>query len=439
MKSTLIKERIRRRFNQIETMKNHNQFNFPEGFFWGAATASHQVEGGNHNDWSEWEKSEKRISYLRAQGLIEKHGLENFISGKAVDHYNRFQEDFKIAKELGHNATRFSIEWSRIEPEEGKFNEKEIEHYKKVVATLKELGIEPFVTLWHWPIPIWLRDKGGWQYSKVPYYFARYAEKVASALGEDVKFWITLNEPEIYADDSYLRGVKPPQKKGRLAHLFVIHNLIRAHCKAYKAIKKLNQNAKVGIAKNNIYFEAYQNKWVNRLLKKFKDWWWNFYILNRIKNYQDFVGLNHYFHNRINYGFNKNENKKVDDWGRELYPEAIYHVLMDLKRYNKPIYITENGLADAKDQKRGWFIFETLKWAHKAIDEGVDVRGYLYWTLVDNFEWAEGFRLRFGLLETDHDTLERKIRPSAIFYRDVCLANGITADIVSKYQNLLEL
>lgn len=137
------------------------QINFPENFLWGGATASHQVEGNNFNDWSEWEKSEKRIKFLHSKRLVEKYGLENFISGRTADHYNRFQEDFKITKELGHNATRFSIEWSRIEPEEGHFNEKEIEHYKKVITTLRELGIEPFVSLWHWPIPIWLRDKGG--------------------------------------------------------------------------------------------------------------------------------------------------------------------------------------------------------------------------------------------------------------------------------------
>lgn len=413
--------------------------NFPKNFFWGAATSSHQVEGNNHNDWTEWEKSEKRINFLRSNGLIEKYGLENYISGKAADHYNRFQDDFKIAKELGHNATRFSIEWSRIEPEEGKFNEKEIEHYKKVVATLKELKIEPFVSLWHWPIPIWLRDKGGWENKKISDYFARYSEKLVIALGKDVQFWITLNEPEIYANNSYLEGIWPPQKKNLFAYLRVLHNLIKAHRKAYESIKKINPNVQIGIAKNNVYFEAYQNKLINRLLKKFINWWWNFYFLNRIRNYQDFIGLNHYFHNRINYGFNKNENKKVSDMGWELYPEAIYYVLKDLKQFNKPIYITENGLADSKDEKRWWFIFESLKNISRAINEGVNVKGYLHWSLMDNFEWDKGFWPRFGLLEIDYKTLERKIRPSAKFYRDICIANGITEDILKKYQKLIQL
>lgn len=418
-------------------MNRYYQINFPKNFLWGAATASHQVEGNNHNDWSEWEKSEERKAFLRSEGLVKKYGLENFISGRAADHYNHFQEDFRIAKELGHNATRFSIEWSRIEPEEGHFDEKEIEHYRQVVVTLQELGIEPFVSVWHWPVPLWLRDKGGWQNNKTTDYFARYAEKLSASLGKNVQFWITLNEPEIYTNNSYLAGVWPPQKKNLFVYLRVLHNLIKAHKKAYEVIKKMNPESKIGIAKNNIYFEAYQNRLVNRVLKKFIDWWWNFYFLNRIRNHQDFIGLNHYFHNRINYGFNKNENKKISDMGWELYPEAIYYVLKDLKRFNKPIYITENGLADGGDKKRGWFIFESLKNISRAIDEGVDVRGYLHWSLMDNFEWDKGFWPRFGLLEIDYKTLERKIRPSAKFYRDICIANGTTEDILNKHQKLI--
>ncbi|MEK7599400.1 MAG: glycoside hydrolase family 1 protein [Patescibacteria group bacterium] len=404
------------------------QINFPGKFFWGAATSAHQVEGNNYNDWSLWEKSERRIKFLESKGLIEKYGLENFISGRAADHYNRFREDFDIAKSLGHNAHRFSIEWSRIEPAEGKFDEKEIEHYRLVLKALRERGMEPFVTLWHWTIPVWLQDTGGWQCKKTPDYFARYAEKISNAFGKDVRFWITLNEPEIYASQSYLTGAWPPQKRNPFAYLRTFSHLIKAHCQAYEIIKKSNPAAQIGIAKNNVYFEAYQNKFVNRALIKIIDWWWNFYFLNQIKNHQDFIGLNHYFHYRVNYGFNKNENKEISDMGWELYPEGIYFVLKDLKRYSKPIYITESGLADAQDKKRAWFIFETLKNVSQAINEGVDVRGYLHWSLMDNFEWDKGFWPRFGLLEVDYK-LERKIRPSAIFYRKISAENGIKEDI----------
>ncbi len=417
-------------------MNKNNQIIFPKNFLWGAATSSHQVEGGNHNDWSEWETSHKRIKFLKSKGLTEKYGLDNFISGKAVDHYNRFAKDFEIAKSLGHNAHRFSIEWSRIEPEEGKFNEKEIEHYKQVIKKLREFEIEPFVTIWHWTIPIWLHDEGGWQNNKTPDYFARYSEKLSNTFGKDVKFWITVNEPEIYSGNSCFKGIWPPQKRNLFAYLRVLHNLIQAHQKTYEVIKKANPNSQIGIAKNNIYFEAYQNRLVNRLFKKFIDWWWNFYFLNQIKNYQDFIGLNYYFHNRINYGFNKNENKKVSDMNWEIYPEGIYHLLKDLKKYQKPIYITENGLADAKDEKREKFIKDHLKWINKAIKEGVDVRGYLHWSLLDNFEWDKGFWPRFGLIEIDYKTLERKIRPSAKLYRDISLTNSITEDILKSDEKL---
>jgi len=408
---------------------------FPTGFYWGAATSAHQIEGGNINDWSEWEgenaewlakEAEKKFGNLKNWPEIKKQAQDqqNYISGRACNHYNRFEEDFTIAKFMGHNAHRFSIEWSRIEPEQGKFNEKEIEHYRRVIAALRARGIEPFVSLWHWPVPLWLRDRGGWQSQKIPGYFERYAEKIVGEFRNDVKFWITLNEPEIFSIQSYLKGEWPPQKKNLISYLIVFHNLIKAHKRAYKIIKKIQPEAKIGIAKNNVYFEAYKNRLINKLLKKFIDWWWNFYFLNRIKNFQDFIGLNHYFHNRINYGFNKNENKILSDMGWELYPEAIYYVLKDLKKYGKPIYITENGLADAKDENREWFIRETLRNVHRAIEKGVDVRGYLYWSLLDNFEWDKGFWPRFGLVKVDYKTMKRKIRGSAFEYAKI-IKDGI--------------
>ncbi|MFH1956479.1 MAG: family 1 glycosylhydrolase, partial [Patescibacteria group bacterium] len=366
---------------------------FPESFFWGAATSSHQVEGHNYNDWTEWERANaKRLAgeskkyWEKSFEIFPEMGLEsNYISGCACDHYNFFEKDFEMAKELGHNAHRFSIEWSRIEPEEGKFDEKEIEHYRQVIWALKKRGMEPFVTLWHWTLPYWVVQKGGWESKKTIKYFERYVEKIISELGDDIKFWITLNEPEIYASNCYFKGVWPPQKKSLFIYRKIIKNLIKAHIHCYKIIKQNRPSVAIGIAKNNIYFEAYKNKFLNSILKKFIDWWWNFYFLNKIKNHQDFIGLNYYFHNRIKNGFNKNENKETSDLGWEIFPEGIYHVLKQLKKYNLPIIITENGIADAKDKKREKFIKDHLYWIHKAIQEGIDIKGYLYWSLLDNF------------------------------------------------------
>ena len=399
---------------------------FPKGFLWGAATSSHQVEGGCRNNWSAWEKSKRRLLFLEKEGEIEKHGQENFISGRACDHYHHFKEDFQLAKDFGHNATRFSIEWSRIEPEEGKFDEQELGHYAEVLKTLKELKLEPFVTIFHWGIPLWLEKKGGLKAKNFSKYFSRYAEKLVKEYKNLAKFWITLNEPEVITSLSYLLGKWPPQKKNIFTAIKVYKNLMKSHILAYKKIKSISSGLQVGIAKNNVYLEAYQGRLINQILKKIMDKILNFWFLNNIKNHQDFIGLNHYFHSRVNFGFNKNANKKVSDMGWELYPASIYYSLIELKKYHRPIYITENGLADAKDLHRPWFIKEYLKQVHRAIKEGVDVRGYFHWSLLDNFEWAEGFWPRFGLFEVDYQTLKRTPRPSAFLYKKIAEENTVT-------------
>ena len=420
-------------FNKKSNGVSKKILTFPEGFLWGSGTSAHQVEGGCYNDWTEWEKKNAERLAKNAKSywqewqwkkFPEMLSPENYFSGRACDHYNRYEEDFDLAKSLGQNAHRFSIEWSRIEPEEGRFDEKEIEHYRKVILSLRERGIEPLVTMWHWPLPLWLAQQGGLTNKKLSEYFSRYAEKLVTSFGE-VKYWITFNEPEIYSFNCFLRGVWPPQTKNPITYLSVINNLIRSHRGIYRIIKKINPGAQIGIAAHNVYFEAYKNRSVNMILKKIIDWWWNYHFLNQIKDFQDFIGLNFYFHHRINNGFRKNENKIVSDLGWELYPEGIFDVLIGLKKYQKPIYITENGLADAADEKRAWYIKEVLKEIHRAIESGVNIRGYLYWSLIDNFEWDKGFWPRFGLVEIDYKTLERKIRPSAEVYKKICARNQL--------------
>ena len=385
------------------------KYEFPKNFYWGAATAAHQVEGNNLNDWSQWEQ--------------EKEGRP--ISGRACDHYNRFREDFDIARELGHNAHRFSIEWSRIETEEGKFEIESLRHYGQVIKALRERSIEPFVTLWHWTLPRWLADIGGVENEKFTEYFRRYTEHVVSWFEKTntrVGFWITINEPEIWTKSAYLDGLWPPQKKSFIKYKRALDALAEAHKRSYQVIRKFQPDAQVGIAKNNVYFEG---RGVNKFSKWFKDWWYNEYFLRKIRHHQDFIGLNYYFHNRIKWlFFERNENKWVSDMNWEIFPEGIYHVLMDLRKYNKPIYITENGVADAKDIHREKFFKENLRWIHKALEDGADIRGYLYWAFLDNFEWDKGFWPLFGLVEMDYETMERKIRPSAYDYAKIAQNNG---------------
>lgn len=408
---------------------------FPKEFYWGASTAAHQVEGNNHNSWSEWERENaERLAKEAGKGIgvwkkwesrdkeqfPEMLKRENYISSVATDHYNRYKEDFDIAQSLGHNAHRFSIEWSRIEPEEGKFDNKEIEHYRDVLNALHERGIEPFVTLWHWTLPLWLRDKGGWKDKKAAQYFERYARKLVDTLGDDITFWITLNEPEVFSTTSYLKGKWPPQEKSYFMYRRVIRNLVQAHKKAYIIIKDKYPESHVCVAKHNIYFEAYKNRIVNKILKKVADYWWNDWFLKRIKGFQDVITINNYHHNRVNYGFGKNENKRRSDLGWELYPKSLAQVARKSQKYNLPMYVTEHGLADSDDSQRAWFITESLRHLHSAISEGVDVRGYLHWSLLDNFEWDKGFWPRFGLVSIDYATLRREIRPSAQVYKEIC-------------------
>ncbi len=381
---------------------------FPKNFLWGTATSAYQVEGGIKNcDWAEWKDA-----------------------GLACDHYNRYEEDFDLAKNILHNnAHRFSIEWSRIEPEKGKWNFKEIEHYKKVLLSLKKHNLKPFVTLHHFTNPLWLVKEGGWENKKVIDYFARYSEFVVQNLGEYVDFWITINEPLVYILEGYVVCNWPPAKKSLLKRFNVLFNMIKAHKAAHTIIQRIDPSAKISIATNNMFFEPYEKKsFLDKFSSSMSSYFWNRYFLNKVKKYSDFIGLNYYFHNRIQFPLKtKSYNSTTSsDLGWEIYPKGIYYVLKELQRYKKPIYIMENGIADAKDKYCSKFIVDHLKWVHQAIQEGVDIRGYFHWSLIDNFEWAEGFKPRFGVIEIDHNNnLQRKPRASAKVYGQICKNNAI--------------
>lgn len=393
---------------------------FSEGFLWGTGTAAHQFEGGNYNQWSEWEESSERTQYLTAINLDPK----DYISGKACDHYNRFETDFDLAKAMHNNAHRFSIEWSRIEPQENRIDVKEIEHYRGVIKALKTRGMEPFVTLWHWTVPVWFANRGGFENRRNVVYFTRFCERMVQEFGSDVRFWITINEPTVYSGMSYYAGIFPPQQKSALAFLSVLDNLAETHCEAYDVIHDLQDDCRVGIAHSANYFEG----WAAPFMK----WFWHRWFLNKIQDYQDFIGINYYYRRFVK-GFNFDASSGPrNDRGWEIYPEGIYHILKSLARYKKPFYITENGLADRQDEYRAKFIIDHLLWIHKAIAEGVDVRGYFHWSLLDFFEWEEGFWPRFGLFEVDYKTQKRKPRPSSRIYGQIAAANAIPQELIGK-------
>jgi len=269
-------------------------------------------------------------------------------------------------------------------------------------------------------LPIWFVKKGGWLNKKSPEYFGKFTEKIVGEYKDLVKFWITLNEPNVYTSHSFLKGIWPPFKKNLFKTQKALKQLIIAHKNSYQIIHRISPKAQVGIAKNEVCFKG--------ILKFFyNNYYWNYKFLNAIKEYQDFIGLNYYFsHSLITLCWTCDvQHREVSDLGWGIYPKGIYYVLKDLKKYNKPIYITENGLADAKDKKRAKFIVEHLEWIHKAIKEGIDVQGYFHWSLLDNFEWDKGFKPRFGLIGIDYKTLRRMPRNSSKIYGKICKENAI--------------
>lgn len=404
-------------------------YRFPEKFLWGSATSSYQVEGGNiYNDWWDWEKK---------AGLPE-------TSGSACRHYELYKQDFDLAKSLNHNAHRFSIEWSRIEPQENEFSAQEIQHYRDVALALRERGIEPIITLHHFTNPLWFSRRGGWENPACVKYFLRYTEKIVCSLAEHVKFWITINEPIVYAYHSYIMGFWPPQKKSFWASRRVVNHFIQAHNSAYRLIhriykqKKLPLNPMVSFAHNMQAFVGCNPEFKNRLSVFLRDKCFNFNFIERLyrSNSLDFIGINYYTRSLVdleNYRFNEvmfgvcrkgHNDLKKNSLGWEIYPQGLYDFLIRLKRFGRGIFILENGICTEDDSLRWEFIQQHLKSVHAAIHNGAHIMGYLYWSLLDNYEWDKGFKPRFGLVEVDYATQRRSIRESAKNFSRVC-KNGV--------------
>jgi beta-glucosidase len=415
---------------------------FPHNFFWGAATSAYQVEGDNLNcDWWEWEK---RV------GLQE-------VSGQACRHYHLYKQDFALAQSLNHNAHRLSIEWSHIEPEEGKFSQQEIDHYRDVILSLKELNIEPIVTLHHFTNPLWFAKLGGWLNKNAPRYFLRYTERIVEALADKVNYWVTINEPMVYVYHAYILGAWPPQKRSFFKAKKVTHNLATAHIRAYRLIRSIYQKrnlsfpsisiaqnlqafiscsptfpAKGGIPKLDLKSLFIREK--NKFAAYLRDRLFNFDLINKLIRYRalDFIGVNYYTRSLIDvegWGMKNllldtcKKNHSVlakNSMGWDIYPEGLYLLLLKLKKYRLPLFILENGICTEDDNARWDFISAHLKHMHRAMTEGVKVLGYIYWSLLDNYEWDKGFGPRFGLIEVDYSNYKRTIRESAKKFSLVC-------------------
>ncbi|MDP2653999.1 MAG: glycoside hydrolase family 1 protein [Candidatus Omnitrophota bacterium] len=398
---------------------------FPKNFYWGAATSSHQVEGNNsNNDWWAWEQA----------------GHTKELSGRAAGHYDLHEKDFDLARQLYQNAHRFSVEWSRVEPREGEFSGEAIRHYQRVVAALRERNIEPVVTLHHFANPLWVSRQGGWLNPKVIGWFGRYAQRMAEALGGGVKYWVTINEPLVFVYHGFVLGKWPPGERSLPAAFRAADHLAKAHGLAYRQIHGLFRGRRlpspsVGIAHNMVVFQPCPGKsgFLCRCNVFLRHWLFNLGFLDRIRGAMDFIGLNYYMREiltsdpllgagpwgkRCNVPHGHGGHLNMLEW--DHYPQGIHQVLQYLKRYRRPVLITENGTCEEDDAFRWRFIREHLLQVHKAIEEGIPVIGYLYWSLLDNFEWDHGFRPRFGLVHVDYDSLARTLRPSAHRFAEVC-------------------
>ncbi len=446
---------------------------FPKDFTWGAATAAYQIEGA-------WNKDGKGPS-IWDEFTHTKGNIKNGDTGDtACDHYHRYREDVGIMKDIGLGAYRFSVSWPRVLPTgRGTVNEKGLDFYNRLVDELLEAGIEPFLTLYHWDLPSEIQKKGGWTNRDCADWFADYAYITASRLGDRVSRWITLNEPFIFNASGNVIGMHAPGIKNPWKYFASIHTSMMGHGKTVHAIKSLSATHQVGItmdlrplypatgsAKDQravhyadlatrrmfldpVFKGAYPEEY--RKMNRF------FFPkieqgdMETIAAPIDFLGVNNYSRDHIRYVWwlvgnhfwpslgeipeeeYEKDGRQYTAMGWEVYPPSLYEILMFLKNeYGNPLtYITENGGAftdtlangDVNDDRRVALLDSYLRYLSKAIDEGADCRGYFVWTLLDNFEWAEGFSKRFGIVYVDFDTCERVVKKSGRWYSELIKKN----------------
>ncbi len=395
---------------------------FPPGFLWGASTAAHQIEGGNIlNDWWAWENE----------------GRSHEPSGQACDSWNRWREDLDLACELGLSVFRISVEWARIEPTPGVYDQAALDHYAEVLGEARRRGLQTMVLLWHFTNPAWMTSVNDWMWREAPQRFGAYATVVAERLGALVDHWATINEANTYVWRGYIVGTWPPGRRDAwLGAYLVYRGLAKGHAAARSAIKSvLGEDTVVGLTHVLAWPHAADEG--GRFSVPMQAWWnWlsNDLFLDMVARDLDWLGVQ-YYHDSPTTTFAIDD--EDGDWPRtdlgwRIYPQGIYEVIMRAwRRYRLPMLVTENGLADAGDVQRGLFIVDHLAWVHRAIEDGADLRGYLHWSLIDNYEWAHGFWPRFGLAAVDYDTFERTLRPSSALYARVIAENALADGIGS--------
>jgi beta-glucosidase len=425
---------------------------------WGTASAAYQNEGNStNNQWYRWDQ----------QG----HILTGEHIGKAADWWERAEEDFERAEQMENNALRLSIEWSRIEPSEGHWDSAALDRYRAMLIDLRRRNMKPIVTLHHFTDPLWFADCNGFVKEENIRYFVRYVTHAVEVLRDLCDFWVTLNEPNMYTVLGYLLGSFPPGESNILRAMHVLRNMMQAHVEAFYAIRRLQPASQIGYCLHYRLFDpANPVSALDCAVAKIHDRFFNWEALQaaetgrisfplnfqlapirRARGSRDYHGVNYYTREMVRFDpFNPREifgrrftrpdavhnDPGADKNFGEIYPKGLCRVLETIYRRtkgNKPIYITENGFTDALDDRRPAAILEHLAVLHRAIQKGIPVRGYFHWTLVDSFEWADGWGVRLGLIELNQLTQERIPRPSASMFGEICRANAITESIVERY------
>ncbi len=412
---------------------------FPETFLFGTATASLQIEGGDSNNtWYEWSQA----------GHI-KDGTHSI---RACDHWQRIDADFRLHEELNSHTYRMGLEWSRIEPQEGVFSEEALNVYRREIEGLVQRRIVPLVTLYHFSLPLWFARMGGWNHPQSALYFWRFVQRVVGHLGDLVQDWITLNEPNIYLTMGYLRGEWPPGLKNATAQMFdAARRLVEAHVLAYRAIHLQRPDARVGVAHHLRIFDPiggplsalsaylheriFQDMFLQAMTRgRFIAPLGRGYPLGKEK-FADFIGVNYYTRDMVRGKWGSGplhgvllvkKGAPVNDLGWEIYPRGLSRIITRLwKRYRLPIWITENGICDARDEVRPAYIASHLREVHRCIQAGIPVERYYHWTLLDNFEWIEGESARFGLYHNDFETQTRTLRESGRFFAQIARTRSL--------------
>jgi beta-glucosidase len=415
---------------------------FPEGFFWGVGHSAFQVEGSpRDSDWREWTRTPGKI-------------LDKTDAEEATDFWNRYDEDFALARELGANSFRLSIAWERIETAKGVWDDEALAHYEKILVSCRGHGLEPIVTLHHFALPLWLAREGGLCAPDFVERFAEYAERVVARLSRDgarVVWWMTFNEPLVMVNMGYLVGEWPPGAKGDAkGAMKAAKNLVRAHFAAVERMRPLGSQLKISIAQHwrdfqpkrfwnpfdraaSIYLdEVFNRNFIRALVTGWNVWWMpgssekpEKLALPEDRPSIDYIGIN-YYGRMMAVATAKPPFLTVEegaglktDLGWEIYPIGLTNVLESASRYDLPILISENGLADAKDTERAEFLRNHIDAVTVAVKKGVDVIGYMHWSIVDNFEWAFGLKPRFGLVAYDYAKKQRRPRPSFEAYKNI--------------------